>query len=89
MTLIPIAEPRICASGFLLVLRMIFQSAFLPSLVMKPKLGVLPKIAPNISRIPELRLHLAPKTELAKTTAEDSLQERISPFLGVFPISFK
>ena len=37
--------------------------------------------------MPELRLHLAPKTELAKTTALLSAHAKISPSFGVLPIS--
>ena len=68
---------------------MIFHLAFLPSSVIKPNSGTSPKIEPNKSSMPELRLHLAPNTELANTTALDSAQERISPSLGVLPISGK
>ena len=81
----PIALPNICASGFLVVLTIIFHVAFLPSSVKNPKLGAKPRIVPNVSNIPEFLLHLAPKTELAKTTAEDSLQEIISPFFVFLP----
>lgn len=42
---------------------------------------------PISSMMPEFRLHRAPRTLLAYTTAEDSAQERTSPRWGTLPAS--
>ena len=63
------------------------QVAFLPSSVKRPNSGTNPAMEPMISMIPELRLHRAPSTEFAYTTAEDSAQDSTSPRWGVLPTS--
>gem|GEM_PF-4627479 len=65
MTFMPTAEPRSCASGILVVLSSMTQSALRPSSVRNPKKGTKPAMDPNSSMMPELRLQRAPRTLLA------------------------
>ena len=85
MTFMPMAEPKSCGSGRLWHFTSMSQWALRPSSVSRPNSGTKPAMLPISSSMPLLRLQRAPSTLLAYTTAEDSAQLRISPFLGWLP----
>ena len=87
MTFMPMALPSSCGSGQAVQRTSTTQVALRPASVSRPNSGTKPAMLPISSRIPELRLHRAPSTELAYTTAEDSAQVSTSPFLGTLPTS--
>ena len=57
---------------------------FLFSLIWKPYDGVLPMIALASAIGPPSRFVIAPKTEFAYITADDSAQAKCSPYFGIF-----
>ena len=81
------AEPKSCASGLRSQRTSTTQSARLPSSVSSPNRGTNPHTDPIKSMMPELRLHRAPSTEFAYTTADDSDQLSTSPIAGTLPTS--